>query len=105
MVTKKTNEEVSTILGISEMKLITRKHHFTDQMVKNVIKVARLLISAGSGNRHSTAGGHTHSLVRTGTQGKEVTPEETGPDLPASVGGSPAKLESGLLWGWGYWEW
>ena len=38
------------------MKLITRKHHFTDQMVKNVIKVARLLISAGSGNRHSTAG-------------------------------------------------
>ena len=38
------------------MKLITRKHHFTDQMVKNVIKVARLLISAGSGNRHATAG-------------------------------------------------
>jgi len=56
LVTKKTNEEVSIILGISEMKLITRKHHFTDQMVKNVIKVARLLISAGSGNRHSTAG-------------------------------------------------
>ena len=28
-----------------------------------------------------------------------------GPDLPASVGGFPAKLESGLLWAWGYWQW
>ena len=34
----------------------------------------------------------THNLMCMGTQGKKrVTPEESGPDLPASDGGSPTK--------------
>ena len=44
--------------------------------------------SAG-GNRDSTLGGHTQSSVCIRTQGEEaVIPQETEPDLPASVGGS-----------------
>ena len=40
-------------------------------------------------------------------QGKgAVTPQETEPDLPASVGGSPVEVwvVSGSLWGQGHWQ-
>ena len=35
-----------------------------------------------------------------------VTPGETEPDLPASVGGSPAEAEGGSVspWGQGHWQ-
>ena len=50
------------------------------------------------GNRDSTLGGHTQNSVHTRTQGEgAVTPEETEPDLPASVGGCPAEV-GGWLW-------
>ena len=38
------------------MKITTSKLYFTDQVVKNVIKMTRFLIGESSGNRHSTAG-------------------------------------------------
>ena len=42
-------------------------------------------------NRDSTLGGYRQNLVYTKTQGKgAVVPQETEPDLPASVGGSLA---------------
>ena len=44
------------------------------------------------GNRNSTLGGHKEQLVCTRTQSKEVTLQETEPDLPVSVKGSPAEL-------------
>ena len=51
------------------------------------------------GNRDSTLGVHTQSLVCTRTQGEgAVTPQETEPDLPASVGGSPAEVGGGRWW-------
>ena len=44
------------------------------------------------GNRDSTLGGHTQSSVHIRTQEEgAVTPQQTEPDLPASVGGSPAE--------------
>ena len=44
------------------------------------------------GNREHTLGGHTQTSVHIRTQGEgAVTPQETEPDLPASVGGSPAE--------------
>ena len=43
-------------------------------------------------NRDSTLGGYRQNLVYTKTQGKgAVAPQETEPDLPASVGGSLAE--------------
>ena len=59
------------------------------------------------GNRDSTLGGHTQSSVHIGTQGKEQWPPgETEPDLPASVGGSPAEAGGGCgsPWGQGHWQ-
>ena len=45
------------------------------------------------GNRDSTLRGHKQNLSCTRTQEKgAVTPQETEPDLPASVGGSPVKI-------------
>ena len=45
--------------------------------------------------------------MNTKAQGKgEMTPQETEPDLPASVGGSPMDVwvNSDLPCGWGYWQ-
>ena len=48
------------------------------------------------GNRDSTLGGNTQSSACVRTQGKgSVTPQETEPDLPAGVGGSPAEVGGG----------
>ena len=48
------------------------------------------------GNRDSSLGGHKQNLVHTKIQGKEsVTPQETEPDLPASVRGSPVEVRVG----------
>ena len=48
------------------------------------------------GHRDSTLGGHTQSSVRNRTKGEvAVTPYENEPDLPASVGGSPAEVGGG----------
>ena len=50
----------------------------------------------------NTFGGHKQNLVHTRTQEKgAVTPQETYPDLPVSVQGSPAEawVVSGLLQG------
>ena len=55
------------------------------------------------GNRDSTLRGHKQNLSCTRTQEKgAVTPQETEPDLPASVGGSPVKIwvSSGSPQGW-----
>ena len=52
-----------------------------------------------------TLGRHKKKLVHTGTQEKgAVIPQETDPDLPKSVQGSPVEVwvGSGLLQGWGY---
>ena len=50
------------------------------------------------GNRDSTLGEHTQSSVHIRTQGERaVTPQETEPDLPASVEGSHAEA-GGQLW-------
>ena len=49
----------------------------------------------------------THKLMCTsGHRGRAVTPGETEPDLPASVGGSPAEVGSGCgsPWGQGHWQ-
>ena len=44
----------------------------------------------------STLEGHTQGSVRIGTLGEgAVTPQETEPDLPAGVGGSPAEAGGG----------
>ena len=44
-------------------------------------------------NGDSTLGGHIQSSVCIRTQGEgAVTPQETEPDLPASVGASPAEV-------------
>ena len=52
-----------------------------------------LICNQDQGNRRSTLGGHTQNLMCTRTQGKGVvTPQETEPDLPAIVGGSPAEM-------------
>ena len=71
------------------MKLITRKHHFTDQMIKNVFKVMRLLIGAASANRqlycwqnvpfcrgseHVQTLGHTQILQTVAPKRSAVTP-------------------------------
>ena len=59
------------------------------------------------GKRDSTRGGQTQSLVRTSTQGKgPVTPEETEPNLPPSVGGTPAEAGGGYgsPQGQGHWQ-
>ena len=58
-------------------------------------------------NRDFTLGGHKQNLVCTRTERKgAVTPQETEPDLPASVGGSPVEawVGSGSLWGQGHWQ-
>ena len=52
-------------------------------------------------NRDSPLGGHTQSNVHTGTQGEgAVTPYKTEPDLPASVGGSPAEVGAAVTHHW-----
>ena len=60
------------------------------------------------GNRDSTPGGHTQSSVHIRTQAERaVTPKETEPALPASVGGSPAEARGGScgsLRGQGHWQ-
>ena len=59
------------------------------------------------GNRDSILGGHTQSsgCIRTQAEGV-VTPQETEPDLPASVAGSPEETGGGCgsLWGQGHWQ-
>ena len=46
-------------------------------------------LDRAGGNTDSTLGGHTQSNVRIRAQGEgAVTPQETEPDLPASVRGS-----------------
>ena len=58
-------------------------------------------------NRDSTLGGHTQSSVCTRTHGEgAVSPQETEPDLPASVGGSPAEAVGGCgsPQGQGHWQ-
>ena len=49
----------------------------------------------------SNLGGCTQVFTCTGTQGKAVTPEEPGPELPVSFGGSPDEtgVNCGSLWG------
>ena len=49
-------------------------------------------------------GGHRQNLVCTRTQEKEVTPQDTDPDLPVSVQESPVEVwvDSGLLQGHGH---
>ena len=48
------------------------------------------------GNKDFTLGGHTQSGVCIRTQGEvAVTTWETEPDMPASVGGSPAEARGG----------
>ena len=57
------------------------------------------------GAYHPTLGGHKQNLVHTRTQEKgAVTPQETEPDIPVSVQGSPAEawVDSGLPWGQGH---
>ena len=59
------------------------------------------------GNRDSTLGGHTQSSVHIRTQREgAVIPQETEPDLPAGVGGSPAEAGGGCgsPWGQGHWQ-
>ena len=53
--------------------------------------------STGLEETDSTLGGHKQNLVNTRAQGKEQTsfPQETEPDLPASVGGSPGEAWAG----------
>ena len=54
----------------------------------------------GLGETDSTVGRHKQNLACTKTQGKgAVTPQETEPNLPASVGGFPMEvwISSGLL--------
>ena len=49
----------------------------------------------------------THKVVcASGPRGGTVIPGETEPDLPASVGGSPAEAGGGcgLSWGQGHWQ-
>ena len=59
------------------------------------------------GNGDSTPGGPTQGFMRTEIQGKAVTPQEPGPDLPVGLGGSPgeAGVDCGSLWGQGRWWW
>ena len=55
------------------------------------------------GQGKQTLGGHKQKLVCTRTQEKgAVTPQDTDPDLPMSVQGSPAEVwvGGGLLQGW-----
>ena len=59
------------------------------------------------GNRDSTLGGHPQSSVCIRTQGEgAMTPQETVPELPGSVGGAPAEAGGGggSLWGQGHWQ-
>ena len=59
------------------------------------------------GNRDPTLGGLTQNSVRIGTRGEgAVTLGETEPDLPASVGGSPAEVGGGCgsPWGQAHWQ-
>ena len=58
------------------------------------------------GNRDSTLGGHTQSSVHKDPGEGAVTPQETEPDLPASVGGSPEEVGVGCgsLRGQGHWQ-
>ena len=52
-----------------------------------------------------TIGGHKQNLACTRTQAKDaVTPEDTEPELPVSVLGSPAEVwvGNGLPWGQGH---
>ena len=49
----------------------------------------------------------THKVVCASGPGEgAVTPEETEPDLPATVGGAPAEARGGcgLPWGQGHWQ-
>ena len=58
-------------------------------------------------NIDSTLGGHTQSSVHIRTQGEgAVTPWETEPDLPASVGGPPAEagVSCGSPGAQGHWQ-
>ena len=66
-----------------------------------------LICNQDWGNRCSTIGGRTQNLMCTRTQGKGVvTPQNTEPDLPAIVGGSPAEVwgGSGSVQGQGHWQ-
>ena len=58
------------------------------------------------GNRDSSLGGHKQSLECTKTQRKgAVTPQETEPKLPSSVGGSPVEaVGKGSPQEWGNWQ-
>ena len=59
------------------------------------------------GNRDYALGGHTQSSVRIRTQGERAeTPQETEPDLPAGVRGSPAEAGGGCgsPRGQGHWQ-
>ena len=61
------------------------------------------------GNRDPTLGGRTQNSAHIRTKGKDpggVTPGETEPDLPASVGRSLAEDRGGSVspWGQGHWQ-
>ena len=53
-----------------------------------------------TGGTENTVLEDTHGFMCTGTQGKAVTPQESRPDLPAGLGGSPgeAGIGCGSLW-------
>ena len=58
------------------------------------------------GNRDSRLGGHKQNHAHTKTQRKGAeTPQETEPNLPAGVGGSPVEawVSRSSLQGWGDW--
>ena len=48
-----------------------------------------------STHEDSTHGGHTQNLCTPGPRAKDVTPQETEPDFPTSVGGSLAGVRGG----------
>ena len=61
--------------------------------------------STGLGETDSSLGGHKQNLVHTKTQRKAENPQETEPNLPASVGRSPVEawVGRGLPQGQRHW--
>ena len=58
--------------------------------------------SIGLGETKTALGGHKQNLVHAKTQREgAVTPQETEPDLPAGVGGSPVEAWAGSDSPWG----
>ena len=62
--------------------------------------------STGLGKTETPLLEGTHKVVLHRDRGEEVNPGETEPDLPASIGRSPAEAGGGYgsLWGQGHWQ-